>query len=203
MPPCGWCRSWHGRRRGNSRACELPQRCWRPSGRRRRGSSMYCSPRSSPTWCCISVCRRARAASRSRPAPDNACTPSPDAAGALPPGAAIRDGGAQFVAASLPVQHIVTRLRGWASRRSCRAMPAAICATPRSITRSAARGTHPAAASASSTFPRRSAGPAAPTADASVAARSPGGGAGARRRAGHPRRVPAAPQPALPWTLTG
>jgi len=41
----------------------------------------------------------------------NVCTASPDAAGALPPGAAIRDGGAEFAAASLPVQHIVTRLR--------------------------------------------------------------------------------------------
>ena len=41
----------------------------------------------------------------------NACMPSPDAAGALPPGAAVRDGGPAFMAASLPVQHIVTRLR--------------------------------------------------------------------------------------------
>ena len=41
----------------------------------------------------------------------NVCTAAPDAAGALPPGAAIRDGGAEFAAASLPVQHIVTRLR--------------------------------------------------------------------------------------------
>ncbi len=41
----------------------------------------------------------------------NVCTASPDAAGALPPGAAIRDGGAEFAAASLPVQQIVTRLR--------------------------------------------------------------------------------------------
>ena len=41
----------------------------------------------------------------------NACMPSPDAAGALPPGAAVRDGGPAVMAASLPVQHIVTRLR--------------------------------------------------------------------------------------------
>jgi pyroglutamyl-peptidase len=41
----------------------------------------------------------------------NACTPAPDAAGALPPGAMVRDGAAEFMAASLPVQHIVARLR--------------------------------------------------------------------------------------------
>ena len=41
----------------------------------------------------------------------NVCTASPDAAGTLPSGTAIRDGGAEFAAASLPVQHIVTRLR--------------------------------------------------------------------------------------------
>jgi pyroglutamyl-peptidase len=41
----------------------------------------------------------------------NACVPSPDAAGALPPGATVRDGGPAVMAASLPVQHIVTRLR--------------------------------------------------------------------------------------------
>ena len=41
----------------------------------------------------------------------NSCLQSPDAAGDLPPGAAVRDGGSEFMAASLPVQHIVTRLR--------------------------------------------------------------------------------------------
>ena len=41
----------------------------------------------------------------------NVCTQAPDAAGALPVGTAIRDGGAEFMAASLPVQHIVARLR--------------------------------------------------------------------------------------------
>ena len=41
----------------------------------------------------------------------NVCTQAPDAAGALPVGTAIRDGGAEFMAASLPAQHIVARLR--------------------------------------------------------------------------------------------
>src|SRR5262245_29794846 len=41
----------------------------------------------------------------------NACTQSPDAAGALPAGAAVQEGGAEHLATSLPVQHIVTRLR--------------------------------------------------------------------------------------------
>jgi pyroglutamyl-peptidase len=41
----------------------------------------------------------------------NVCTQAPDAAGIMPPGAAIRDGGAEFMFASLPVQHIVARLR--------------------------------------------------------------------------------------------
>jgi len=41
----------------------------------------------------------------------NACTPMPDAAGALP-GAAVHDGGAEQLAVSLPVQHVVARLRG-------------------------------------------------------------------------------------------
>lgn len=41
----------------------------------------------------------------------NACTRAPDAAGVLPAGAAVRDGGAEFMFASLPVQHIVGRLR--------------------------------------------------------------------------------------------
>src|SRR5262245_5688572 len=41
----------------------------------------------------------------------NACTPSPDAAGALPPGVAVRDGGPDYLAASLPVRHIVAQLR--------------------------------------------------------------------------------------------
>ena len=41
----------------------------------------------------------------------NACAASPDASGALPPGAAIRDGGAEHLPASLPVRHIVARLR--------------------------------------------------------------------------------------------
>jgi pyroglutamyl-peptidase len=41
----------------------------------------------------------------------NACLQSPDAAGALPPGVSVREGGAEFVAATLPVRHIVARLR--------------------------------------------------------------------------------------------
>jgi pyroglutamyl-peptidase len=41
----------------------------------------------------------------------NACMQSPDAAGALPPGGAVRDGGPEFIAATLPVRHIVARLR--------------------------------------------------------------------------------------------
>jgi len=41
----------------------------------------------------------------------NACLQSPDASGALPPGVAIRDGGPDYMAASLPVRHIVARLR--------------------------------------------------------------------------------------------
>jgi len=41
----------------------------------------------------------------------NACTQSPDAVGALPAGAAVQEGGAEHLATSLPVQHIVTRLR--------------------------------------------------------------------------------------------
>jgi pyroglutamyl-peptidase len=41
----------------------------------------------------------------------NACLQSPDAAGALPPGVAVREGGPEFVAATLPVRHIVARLR--------------------------------------------------------------------------------------------
>jgi pyroglutamyl-peptidase len=41
----------------------------------------------------------------------NACLQSPDAAGALPPGVAVREDGPEFVAATLPVRHIVARLR--------------------------------------------------------------------------------------------
>ena len=41
----------------------------------------------------------------------NACAAAPDASGVLPVGAALRDGGATHLAASLPVRHIVTRLR--------------------------------------------------------------------------------------------
>jgi pyroglutamyl-peptidase len=41
----------------------------------------------------------------------NACVQMPDAAGALPPGLAVRAGGPELMATSLPVQHIVARLR--------------------------------------------------------------------------------------------
>ena len=41
----------------------------------------------------------------------NACAASPDASGVLPPGSALHDKGAEHLAASLPVRHIVTRLR--------------------------------------------------------------------------------------------
>jgi pyroglutamyl-peptidase len=41
----------------------------------------------------------------------NACAAAPDASGALPTRAAIRDGGAEHLSASLPVRHIVARLR--------------------------------------------------------------------------------------------
>jgi len=41
----------------------------------------------------------------------NACVQMPDAAGAPPPGPAVRDGGPELMATSLPVQHIVARLR--------------------------------------------------------------------------------------------
>lgn len=41
----------------------------------------------------------------------NVCAAMPDAAGALPAGARLRDAGAEYLAASLPVHHIVTRLR--------------------------------------------------------------------------------------------
>ncbi len=41
----------------------------------------------------------------------NVCAAQPDASGVLPVGLAIRDGGAEHLPASLPVQHIVMRLR--------------------------------------------------------------------------------------------
>jgi pyroglutamyl-peptidase len=41
----------------------------------------------------------------------NACAASPDASGVLPTGAALRDGGAEHLPASLPVRYIVARLR--------------------------------------------------------------------------------------------
>jgi pyroglutamyl-peptidase len=41
----------------------------------------------------------------------NACAATPDASGDLPTGSAIRDGGAEHLPASLPVRHIVARLR--------------------------------------------------------------------------------------------
>jgi pyroglutamyl-peptidase len=41
----------------------------------------------------------------------NVCAATPDASGALPPAAALRDGGAEHLPASLPVRHIVARLR--------------------------------------------------------------------------------------------
>jgi pyroglutamyl-peptidase len=41
----------------------------------------------------------------------NACATTPDASGALPTGAAIREGGTEHLPASLPVRHIVARLR--------------------------------------------------------------------------------------------
>jgi pyroglutamyl-peptidase len=41
----------------------------------------------------------------------NTCSAAPDASGVLPVGAALRDGAAEHLAASLPVRHIVTRLR--------------------------------------------------------------------------------------------
>ena len=41
----------------------------------------------------------------------NLCSVTPDAAGVLPANAAIREGGAEYLASSLPVLHVVTRLR--------------------------------------------------------------------------------------------
>ncbi|KAB2913721.1 MAG: pyroglutamyl-peptidase I [Hyphomicrobiaceae bacterium] len=41
----------------------------------------------------------------------NICQASPDATGVLPPAPAVRPGGADAMAASLPVQHLVARLR--------------------------------------------------------------------------------------------
>jgi len=41
----------------------------------------------------------------------NVCAATPDASGALPAGSAIRHGGAEHLPASLPVRHIVARLR--------------------------------------------------------------------------------------------
>lgn len=41
----------------------------------------------------------------------NACSPTPDASGALPASDAVHDNGAEFLSAGLPVQHIVARLR--------------------------------------------------------------------------------------------
>jgi pyroglutamyl-peptidase len=41
----------------------------------------------------------------------NLCVAMPDAAGAPPPGAAVREGGPELMPARLPVQHIVARLR--------------------------------------------------------------------------------------------
>jgi pyroglutamyl-peptidase len=41
----------------------------------------------------------------------NVCVSSPDAAGVLPPGPAVQPGGSTHMPASLPVQHIVSRLR--------------------------------------------------------------------------------------------
>ncbi len=41
----------------------------------------------------------------------NYCQPSPDASGLLPPAPSLREGGAEAMAASLPVQHLVARLR--------------------------------------------------------------------------------------------
>lgn len=41
----------------------------------------------------------------------NACAATPDASGALPKGVAVQDGGAEHLPASLPVRHIVARLR--------------------------------------------------------------------------------------------
>ena len=41
----------------------------------------------------------------------NACVQLPDAAGVLPAGLAVRDGGPELIPASLPVRHIVARLR--------------------------------------------------------------------------------------------
>jgi pyroglutamyl-peptidase len=41
----------------------------------------------------------------------NACIPSPDASGAPPPGPCVREGGAEYLPASLPVPLIVARLR--------------------------------------------------------------------------------------------
>lgn len=41
----------------------------------------------------------------------NACVASPDAAGALPPRPSVHEAGAEHLAASLPVRHIVARLR--------------------------------------------------------------------------------------------
>ena len=94
-------------RAGDLRECASPARCWRRNGRRRRGGSSRCWPRSSPISSCISACRHARAASRSRPAPATRARPRPMPPARCRPGVAVRDGGAEFMAASLPVQHIV------------------------------------------------------------------------------------------------
>ena len=93
--------------------------------------------------------------------------------------------------ASLPVQHIVARLR----RRGIPAFVSRdaggyLCNATLYHSLGCARGRAAAAASASSTSPRRSAGRAVPTAGASAPARSPGSRRG--RRARDPGGVPGA-----------
>jgi pyroglutamyl-peptidase len=103
----------------------------------------------------------------------NVCTQAPDAAGALPVGTAIRDGGAEFMAASLPAQHIVARLRR-------RGIPAFVSRDAGGYLCNATLY-HSLGARATHRPPRRVhphpatlGRPAGRTAGASVAARSPG-----------------------------
>ncbi len=70
-----------------------------------------CWPRSTPDLALhFGVSSRARGFEIEQRA-RNACAATPDASGALPTGAAISDGGTEHLPASLPVRHIVARLR--------------------------------------------------------------------------------------------
>ena len=110
-PPCGWCRSWPSGRRWPFPTCASSPRCWPPSGWRapRRMAAVIAEVKPDLILH-FGVSSRARGFEIEQRA-RNACRSMPDAAGCLPRGATLRDGGADVLRTSLPVPHLVLALK--------------------------------------------------------------------------------------------